>query len=504
MVEAAAQASTEPNEATCQLGEIRQIRSHMNPERVSELHAARRKRLFQMDSVGNLFLSPRVSRLQSMDEDEKQSYLREQALLLAEADEENFAQKNWMIVCAGLRTDTDEGLTSEEAKIRLEEYGFNELPKEKKRNCFFIFLDQLNDLLVIMLIVAAIVAAALSQVAASVAIIVIVLVNAMLGTSQEMSAANALEALSSDEDVRVVDVVRDGKEIVIDTRYLTPGDIILLKSGQKIPADCRVMYAADLTVKEMALTGESRPVKKNADIVANEQKDARKAPDELTIGEGNVGEPTTSVKPFAKSPTIQSKSPGAEPRAEKKEKALVLSNFLYSTCDILTGKCTAVVVKTGVNTYIGRIYDLIASAQKDPSPLKTKLQELGGYLGIASLLISIVVFVIGVSTDPCRGCDHDSDQPAWLQMLLVSVSLTVAAVPESLPVCVTLTLALGRQYMFKKKALVRKLLSVETLGSADIICTDKTGTLTAGVMTAITFVTGFETYKITGSGHELE
>mmetsp|Transcript_11123 Transcript_11123/g.17942 ORF Transcript_11123/g.17942 Transcript_11123/m.17942 type:complete len:1008 (+) Transcript_11123:1862-4885(+) len=365
--------------------------------------------------------------------------------------------------------------------MRLQQYGYNELPKEPPRSCFMLFLDQLNDLLVIMLIVAAIVAAALSQVAASVAIIVIVSANAVLGVHQEMSAASALEELAAGEGT-FVKVIRDSKEQDIDTKLLVPGDIVLLKLGEKIPADMRIIEAKDFTVKEMNLTGESRPVKKNAKVMS-----------EAAI-----------AKTVEKNDDV-----GTDDKEKKKEKALVLSNFLYSSCDVLTGKCKAVVVKSGVNTYVGKIFELIKKARDDKesgekSPLKEKLEVLGQKLGFASLAISLVVFVIGVSTDPCRGCDPDSDQPAWLQMLLVSVSLTVAAVPESLPVCVTLTLALGMSRMADRKALVRRLLSVETLGSADVICTDKTGTLTAGVMTAITFVTGMNTYKITGSGHELE
>lgn len=350
-----------------------------------------------------------------------------------------------------------------------------------------LFLDQLNDLLVIMLIVAAIVAAALSQVAASVAIIVIVTANAFLGVQQEMSAASALEELQSEEGTTVT-VIRDKEEKNIDSKFVVPGDIVLLKLGEKIPADIRLIEAADFTVKEMNLTGESRPVKKSPEVmkhVPHRQKAAEQEDEE--IGEAN----------------------GDQKKEPEKEKALVLTNFLYSSCDVLTGRGKGVVVKTGINTYVGRIFELIKKAKADKesgekSPLKEKLEKLGKKLGIASLAISLVVFVIGVSTNPCRGCDPDSDQPAWLQMLLVAVSLTVAAVPESLPVCVTLTLALGMRHMAKKKALVRRLLSVETLGSADIICTDKTGTLTAGVMTAVKFMLGFKTYKITGLGHTFD
>eukprot|EP00471_Norrisiella_sphaerica_P012954 CAMPEP_0184492938 /NCGR_PEP_ID=MMETSP0113_2-20130426/24635_1 /TAXON_ID=91329 /ORGANISM="Norrisiella sphaerica, Strain BC52" /LENGTH=1104 /DNA_ID=CAMNT_0026877993 /DNA_START=84 /DNA_END=3398 /DNA_ORIENTATION=- len=468
----------------------------MEPSELGELHAARRKKLFQMNSVGQLFLkTPKVSGFEAMEEDQKDAYLREQALMLAEADEDKFAKKEWKEVCHGLRTNEKEGLTSQEAELRLQQYGYNELPKEPPRSCWLLFLDQLNDLLVIMLIVAAIVAAALSQVAASVAIIVIVTANAILGVQQEMSAASALEELAAGEGVKVK-VIRDSKEQEVDSKLIVPGDIVLLKLGEKIPADMRIIESADLTVKEMNLTGESRPVKKNS----------VKMPDHAIKKEQETSPALSPVSPEAVNKLMDEERKRKE---EKKEKALILTNFLYSSCDVLTGKCKAVVVKSGVNTYVGRIFELITKARQDKeggekSPLKDKLETLGKKLGFASLAISIVVFVVGVSTDPCRGCDPDSDQPAWLQMLLVSVSLTVAAVPESLPVCVTLTLALGMSHMAKKKALVRRLLSVETLGSADVICTDKTGTLTAGVMTAITFISGFQTYKITGSGHELE
>jgi len=452
---------------------------------VQELHAERRNKLFQMNSVGHLFLkTPKTSAFEQMQEEEKKKYLREQALMLAEADEDNFARKEWKDVCTGLRTDPDNGLSQEEAEARLLEYGPNELPKEDPPTCFSLFLDQLKDLLVIMLIVAAIVAAALSQVAASVAIIVIVLANAILGVKQELSAASALEEISAGEGV-IVKVIRDGKEKKIDSKDLVPGDISLLCQGEKIPADMRIIESALFTVKEMNLTGESRPVKKNSVVMAG-----------------------ADIKKQKRDAEEKETKEVSSPKNEKKEKALILTNFLYSSCDVLTGKAKTVVVKTGVNTYVGRIFELIQSARADKegekSPLKDKLEVLGQKLGFASLFISIVVFIVGVSTDPCRGCDPDSDQPAWLQMLLVSVSLTVAAVPESLPVCVTLTLALGMQHMAEKNAYVRRLLSVETLGSADVICTDKTGTLTAGVMTAVEFVTGSKKYDITGLGHVLE
>lgn len=456
----------------------------MDVEAVDEQRPKRsnhHKHFLNMSSVGNLFsTTPKVSGFDVMEDEEKDDMLRKMALMLAEQNEEEFAKREWKSVVTGLRTDEGKGLTSEEAQQRLDEYGTNELPKEPPRSCFMLFLDQLNDLLVIMLIAAAIVAGALSQVAASVAIVVIITANAVLGVNQEMSAASALDELAAGEGT-AVKVIRDGEEKFIPSEQVVPGDIVLLKLGEQIPADMRIIQSADFTVKEMNLTGESRPVKKNPRVMDRNAKVKVETEDEKD--ENSKG--------------------------EKKEKALILSNFLYSSCDVLTGKCKAVVVKTGINTYVGRIFELIKNAKEDKesgekSPLKEKLEKLGQKLGFASLFISLIVFLVGVTTDPCRGCDPDSDQPAWLQMLLVSVSLTVAAVPESLPVCVTLTLALGMRHMAKKKALVRRLLSVETLGSADIICTDKTGTLTAGVMTAITYTSGFRKYEISGAGRQLE
>ncbi len=430
-----------------------------------------------------IFDTTKVDGYDQMQPEEKDTAIREWRSTIVQRDVDKFATIEANQILGALGTHAIKGLSSEEAQLRLEQFGRNELAGEEPKTWCGLFLEQMEDILVIMLIVAAIVAAALQQVAASVAIIVIVMANAYLGVQQEMSAASALDELSAQEGT-LVTVIRDGAETPIDVAEIVPGDIVLLKLGERIPADIRLLEANDFTVKEMNLTGESRPVKKNNKVMSDNSKSEKKE-EKKEEKKGDAGSD------------------------DEGEKALVLSNFIYSSCDVLTGKCKGVAVKTGEETYVGKINMLIRKAKEGneagpKSPLKEKLEDLGKKLGFASLAISVVVFCVGVFTSPCRGCDPDSDQPAWLQMLLVSVSLTVAAVPESLPVCVTLTLALGMQHMAKKKALVRKLISVETLGSANVICTDKTGTLTAGMMTAVKFMTGFQTYKITGAGRELE
>lgn len=478
-----------------------EVNKVVNDDRESTFRASRRStdRPFAFKSVRDMFRpSRRRSQLEEVDDEMRESLLRDAMAGVMQQNEVEFATRTGEEVLKAMQSDVQTGLTSHQVEKRLMNFGHNALAKPPPPSWCELFLEQFYDQLVIMLLVAALVSAILGQYAAFGAILLIVIANALMGVYQEMNAANALAALTAGDGV-TVEVTRDeGKRSRVAVEDLVPGDIVHLKLGEQIPADMRVLRAADLTVKEMNLTGESRPVKKNARVVErNAAEPAAAASDDAkeTIGDGEAKD-------------------GGDGSGEekKKEKALDLPNFLYSSCDMLTGNVTAVVVKTGKNTYVGRIAEMIRKAKADKeegsaSPLREKLNVLGKKLGYASLLISLVVFLVGVCTisgGTCRGCDPGSDQHPVLQMVLVAVSLTVAAVPESLPACVTLTLSFGMQHMAAKNAVVRRLLSVETLGSADVICTDKTGTLTAGHMTAIKFNTGFQAYEISGKGHEIK
>lgn len=363
-----------------------------------------------------------------------------------------------------LQTNHDTGLTHAEAAARLAKYGRNELPAEKGDSLCTIFIGQFKDILVILLMTACIVSFALQQFLAASVILVILTLNATLGVWMEYNAGQALDALSNLSGA-ACEVVREGTIIdSFNAGGLVVGDIVLLPTGCKVPADIRLFSAKNLSVNEIALTGESEPVKKISTMPANRPEDEKK---ELKEGE--------------------------------KEEA---TNSVFMGTEVAQGNGKGIVVKTGLETAMGKVSKMIANADSNESPLQMKLEALGQKLGLASVIISIAVFSIGMGTG--NGGDPSQDrskQPHWLQMLLIAVSLTVAAVPEGLPACVTITLAAGMGHMVEKKAFIKKLHSVETLGSASVICTDKTGTLTAGVMTMKRLWVGGKTYKLTNVGY---
>jgi len=282
--------------------------------------------------------------------------------------------------------------------------------------------------------------------------------NAILGAVQEHGAGAALDALAALQTASAR-VFRDGETVEIDSTHIVPGDIVMMGTGDGVTADVRLIEVQDLESNEASLTGESEAVRK-------------------------VVEPAKEVK-------------GGE-----EEEKLTLGNVIYMGTEITQGKGKGVVIHTGMQTKMGLLAERLKTVDAGASPLKMKLGNLGMRLGLASLSVSILIFVVGVSTG--RGADPQSSDPLWLQMLLVAVSLTVAAVPEGLPVCVTLCLANGMDNMTKKQALVRKLASVETLGSTTIICTDKTGTLTCGKMTTVQLWRPGQMYKVTGQGYNPE
>ena len=340
------------------------------------------------------------------------------------------------------------GLSEGSVAQRLEEYGPNELTETKRISPLKIFLAQFKEAMVVILIIAAIVSAVIATVQGTVeewfdatVIMIIVFLNAILGFVQENKAEKTMQALKELAAPRAK-VIRDGVEMDVPSKDLVPGDVMILATGDKVSADARLLESINLKVNEASLTGESVPIAKNSDDIL--EKDAF------------LGEKT---------------------------------NMVFSGCIIEYGRGKAVVVSTGMNTALGKIAGLI-QAEVEETPLQKKLKVLGKQLGIAVLLISVFIFAVGL----LQGVDV-------LSMFLTAISLAVAAIPEGLPAVVTISLALGLQRMVKKKAVIRRLPAVESLGSATVICTDKTGTLTKGEMNIREIFVG-ETVKVSGEGFE--
>jgi len=323
-----------------------------------------------------------------------------------------------------LNSDAEAGLASAEAQHRMVEHGPNELVERGLKSPWRILWEQLTGLMVVILIVAAVVSGALADWKDAIAILAIVVINAALGFSQEFRAEKAMAALKQ-LAVPTVKVRRDGHVVEISARELVPGDVVLLEAGALVPADGRLLESANLRVEEAALTGESEPVEKH--VRSLDRAD-------LPVGDQR--------------------------------------NMVYMGTVVTYGRGLTVITATGMNTELGRIAELIQTAEREPTPLQRRLAQLGKGLAVAALVIVAVVFVLGL----LRGED-------WQLMLLTAISMAVAAVPEGLPAVVTIALALGAQRMLKRQALIRKLPAVETLGSVTVICSDKTGTLTENRMT---------------------
>lgn len=323
-----------------------------------------------------------------------------------------------------------EGLSSKEAMKRQKKYGYNVLESKKNKSVVQKFFEQFADFMIITLICAAIISFVVSLLNGDldfvdpIIILFIITLNAMLGVIQENKAERSLEALKK-MSAPSASVLRDGTLQSIPSKELVPGDIIKLEAGYFVPADARLIESINLKVEEASLTGESHPVEKTATITL---------PEETLIG-------------------------------DKK-------NMVMSTSIVTYGRGTAIVTGTGMNTEVGHIAKLIMNDETPMTPLQKRLANTSKILGIAALLICVVIFVIGVI----------KERPVF-DMFMTSVSLAVAAIPEGLPAIVTIMLSLGVQRMAKKNAVIRKLPAVETLGSASVICSDKTGTLTQNLMT---------------------
>lgn len=331
-----------------------------------------------------------------------------------------------------LKTDPKRGLTVPQVEQRSREYGQNELREGKRPGLIAKFLEQFKDFMVIILLIAAAVSFFTSlfrhdsDYIDPIIILLIVIVNAVIGVAQESRAEKAIDALkklTSPESV----VMRDGKRIKIASKEIVPGDIVFLTEGDFVPADLRILEAHNLRAEESALTGESLPVEKSAELVCGDKT----------------------------------------PLGDRK-------NMLYSSSSVAAGRGVGVAVATGMETQVGKIAHMIHSEEAPQTPLQKRLAHTGKVLGIGALAICAVIFIMGLiqSVEP-------------LDMFMISISLAVAAIPEGLPAVVTIVLAMGVRRMANCRAIVRRMPAVETLGSASVICSDKTGTLTQNKMTVV-------------------
>ncbi|MBQ4100575.1 MAG: HAD-IC family P-type ATPase, partial [Oscillospiraceae bacterium] len=324
------------------------------------------------------------------------------------------------------------GLTTKEAEKRLVEYGYNELAAKKKISACKIFVSQFKDILIIILLVSTILSVLMGEIVEAIAIIVIVFVNSLLGFFQEYKTEKTLDALKK-MAAPLSKVMRDGKISEIPARELVVDDIILIETGDKIPADAKILNSSALMVDESILTGESVAVEKS------ENSD-----------DSNIYMGTVATK----------------------------------------GRCRAIITKTGMNTEMGKIAHMLNDIEDEQTPLQKRLSELGKYIAVGCLVICLIVTLTGIM----RG------EPIF-DMVVTGISLAVAAVPEGLPTIVTISLALAVSRMLKRNALVRKLDAVETLGSASVICSDKTGTLTENKMSVTKISTYKENFNVSGTGY---
>ncbi len=332
-----------------------------------------------------------------------------------------------------LHTDEARGLNAANVKTAQDTYGENKLKEKKKKTMLARFFDQFKDAMILILLAAAVVSFVVACVEGNpkeffepLLIVLIVILNAVMGVMQESKAEKALDALKS-MSAPHARVIRDGVETVISASALVPGDIIKLEAGDFIPADARLLSATSLKCEESALTGESVPTEKDA------------------------------LAPVAEDAPLGDRH-----------------NMVFTGCSVTYGIATAVITATGMDTEMGKIANLLNSEEEGLTPLQQKLAQLGKYLGFMALAACVVIFIVGIA----------NGIPV-MEIFMTAVSLAVSAIPEGLPAIVTIVLSIGVQRMVRKNALIRRLPAVETLGSASVICSDKTGTLTQNRMTLV-------------------
>ena len=341
-----------------------------------------------------------------------------------------------------LSTSLETGLTSDEVKKRLAKHGLNEFARKKSKSLLSKFLAQFKSFMIIVLLIAAAISGVVGYMNGegftdAVIILVIVILNACIGTAQEAKAEKSLEALEK-MSAPHCKVIRDGQVQVIESRELAPGDLVTLDTGDSIPADLRLVEAINLKITDAALTGESVPEEKFTYTIEE---------DEVPLGDRD--------------------------------------NLGFSSSTVTYGRGKGVVIRTGMDTEVGKIAAMIQSVPDTKTPMQQKLDRLGKSLGIAALIICALIFVVGWI--------HGKEP---LEMFMIAVSLAAAAIPEGLPAVSTIVLAVGVQRLVKKNAIVRTLPSVETLGSVSVICSDKTGTLTQNRMTVVKLYTNGNTTDI--------
>ena len=349
-----------------------------------------------------------------------------------------------------------QGLSSTEVALRLKKYGLNRLEEKKKMNPLLLFARQFKSFIIYILIFALFLSLLAREYVDALVIASILVLNAILGFIQEYKAERAIAALKRLAGLTAI-VIRNGKQENINTDALVPGDIILLDEGNRIPADARILQSFGIHVSEASLTGESMPVSKHIEIIKKEV-----------------------------------------PLADQ-------SNMVFSSTVVTSGRAIALVVKTGMYTEIGKIAQMITEVVEEETPLQKNLEMFGKRIGIATLAICLIIFLIGITEENLWPYLFSGDFSNFLlgakSWLLVAVSLAVAAVPEGLPAVVTIALAIGVVRMVKRNALIRKLPSVETLGATTVICTDKTGTLTKNEMTVTRAATIDHEMTFSGTGY---
>jgi Ca2+-transporting ATPase len=336
---------------------------------------------------------------------------------------------------------TEKGLSPSEAVDRIKRHGKNILQEKEKISPYHIFLQQFNSPVVWVLLVALAICVIIGEKIDALVILCILIINAIIGFTQEYSAEKEIAALKKLSGLEAI-VIRDGNDQQIDSALVVPGDILVLREGDKIPADGRIIEAVQLQVQESILTGESVPIEKMSGKLLHGKE---------------IGEQV---------------------------------NMVFSGTIVTRGKGKAVVVRTGMSSEIGKIARLMQETEKEQTPLQQKLARLGGMLSLITIATCVLVFAVGLFS----GED-------FVEIFTISVALAVAAIPEGLPAVVTISLAIGVRKMLKKNALIRKLPSVETLGSTTVICSDKTGTLTHNEMTVKKIFTSDHLVDVTGAGY---
>lgn len=353
-------------------------------------------------------------------------------------------------------SEEDKGLSQSVAEERLKDFGLNEIKKDSSISAISIFIRQFKSFIIYLLIFALVVSALLREYVDSIVIFAILILNATFGFIQEYRAEKSIESLKRLSSLKAR-VIRDKELKEIDARFLVPGDIIIVEEGDKVPADARVIEAHSLSCLESSLTGESSPSsKQNEKIMGN-----------LTINDQK--------------------------------------NMIFSGTLITNGRGKCIVTNTGMKTELGKIAHLLSDVEKEPTPLQNKLDKFGRYVGFAVICISILIFLIGFIREDLLSELLAGDYSGFFEhvqnWLITAIALAVAAVPEGLPAVVTISLAIGVKRLLKKNSLIRRLPSVETLGETNVICCDKTGTLTKNEMTVKHIFVNDKEYVVSGDGY---